>query len=170
MKNIFFIGDTHFGHSNILTFKDNEGQPLRPFNSIEEMDMKLIENWNSVVKVGDTVYHLGDVTFNKKKLWYLPHLNGIKNLVKGNHDTFKLSVYSQYFKNIYGVKPMYLENIKIVLSHVPLHPDCLDRWGTNVHGHLHRNEIKDDRYINVCVEKINYTPIHWDELKLRIKS
>lgn len=40
-KNTFFISDTHFGHKNIINFKDSDGRPLRPFNSVEEMDETL---------------------------------------------------------------------------------------------------------------------------------
>ena len=39
----FYISDLHFGHYNVLKY-DN-----RPFSSIEEMDKKIIENWNEVV-------------------------------------------------------------------------------------------------------------------------
>ena len=48
----------------------------------------MIENWNSVVKKGDYVYHLGDVFFGSKEtfpaLWN--RLNGSKRLIIGNHD------------------------------------------------------------------------------------
>ena len=61
----------------------------------------------------------------------------------------------------------------ILLTHVPVHPGSLEmKVKTNIHGHLHRNMVKDgdqldERYINVCVENINFTPIHFDELKTR---
>ena len=54
--NVFFTSDTHFGHKNLL--KIGKG---RPFDTIEEHDEALIENWNKVVKPNDLVYHLGDV-------------------------------------------------------------------------------------------------------------
>jgi hypothetical protein len=38
MANIFVISDTHFGHSGIITFKKEDGSPLRNFESVEEMD------------------------------------------------------------------------------------------------------------------------------------
>lgn len=51
--NIFFISDTHFGHSNILNFKREDGSPLRDYSSIEEHDEYLIQRWNSTVKATD---------------------------------------------------------------------------------------------------------------------
>ena len=75
---IWVISDTHFNHSNILTFSDKVGNPVRAFSSVEEMNEIMIDRWNSVVKPGDKVYHLGDVLFGDKeafsRLW--PRLNG----------------------------------------------------------------------------------------------
>ena len=51
---IFLVSDTHFNHENILKYCN------RPFNTIEEMNVALIGNWNSVVKDDDIVYFLGD--------------------------------------------------------------------------------------------------------------
>jgi len=65
-KEIFLISDTHFGHGNILTFKDKSGQPIRPYKTLEEMDEALIDNWNKVVKPTDKIYHLGDVAIPRK--------------------------------------------------------------------------------------------------------
>lgn len=50
----FYISDLHIGHENILRF-DN-----RPFADVNEMNNKLIENWNARVRSDDTVYILGD--------------------------------------------------------------------------------------------------------------
>ncbi len=54
MSNIWFTSDTHFGHANIIRFCD------RPFKDIQEMNERLIANWNAVVRPGDSVYHMGD--------------------------------------------------------------------------------------------------------------
>ena len=168
MSNIFLIGDTHFGHSNIITFKRDDGTPLRNFETILEHDEALIKNWNSVVSPNDKVYHLGDVGF--KKFSYLEEilsrLNGSKILIKGNHDNFKLSQYAQYFKDVRGSWTL----DKFILSHIPLHPDSLYRWTACIHGHLHANSLADPKYYNVSAECINYTPIEFEKIREHYKN
>jgi calcineurin-like phosphoesterase family protein len=124
---------------------------------------------NAVVRPKDKVYFLGDVTMHKsaRSLDILAKLNGEKILIKGNHDTCKIAAYMQHFKDIRAVHSV----DKIVLTHVPVHPESLSRWRGNVHGHLHSREvllplakIPDKRYFNVSVERINYTPISLDEV------
>jgi calcineurin-like phosphoesterase family protein len=46
-----------------------------------------------------------------------------------------------------------------ILSHCPIHESEMERYYKNIHGHVHEETIKDDRYINVCCEAINYTPV-----------
>ena len=66
MTDIWLISDTHFNHRNILTFKDDDGNLIRPnFTNVHDMDEHMVECWNSVVKDGDIVYHLGDVYFGE---------------------------------------------------------------------------------------------------------
>jgi len=62
-RDIWVISDTHFDHANILNFTDKVGKPTRNFADVDEMNETMIANWNSVVKPGDKVYHLGDVLF-----------------------------------------------------------------------------------------------------------
>ena len=86
--NIFLTSDLHFGHRNIIRIGKG-----RPFDSIQEHDEALIENWNSVVKPGDLVYVLGDLSIEttideiRKPL---SRLNGAKHLILGNHDRKKI--------------------------------------------------------------------------------
>lgn len=169
-KNTFFISDTHFGHEKTCTvFKNEDGSPLRPFANAAEMDEAMVERWNAVVKPEDKVYHLGDVVINKKFLNVVSRLNGHKRLIRGNHDIMKTQQYVDVgFKEIYGVRVV-VDNF--ILSHIPLHPDCVNpRFRINVHGHLHGNVLDDPRYISVCVEQINYTPISLEDLNARVKS
>ena len=158
----FLISDTHFGHANILTFKNADGTPVRDFSSLEEMNETMVDRWNKVVSPEDKVYHLGDVLFTKKWLdAVMPRLNGTKVLIKGNHDNLKLSQYQQHFKDVRAVWVL----DKLVLSHIPIHPESLSRWKANVHGHLHSNSLADSRYFNVSVEKINYTPVDFEYIR-----
>lgn len=182
MPNTFFIGDTHFGHANILTFKDNDGNPLRPFASVEEMDEHMIEKWNEVVRPQDVIYHMGDIAMNRKHLVYLERCNGRKKLVRGNHDTAPLRFYVRHFDQIHGVKVFAIPKDKggggFIATHIPIHEGSFSRFRANVHGHLHCNKVTkwkaaygpvpDERYINVCVEQINYTPIAIEEIYDRI--
>ena len=87
MVNTFFISDTHFGHTNAwYRFKREDGTPLRPFKSTEEMDETMIKNWNDKVGPKDRVYHLGDFCMRRKDLSVFSRLNGRICLVLGNHD------------------------------------------------------------------------------------
>jgi calcineurin-like phosphoesterase family protein len=99
-------------------------------------------------------------------------LNGKKCLIKGNHDIFRLSEYAEHF---YDIRAYHVLN-NMILSHVPLHESQLDRFGVNIHGHLHSNRVKntfgniDNRYQCVCVEHTNFRPILLEEVMTWINS
>ena len=170
MSNIFFASDHHFHHKNILSFKDAEGNPLRVFDDVDHMNEHMVNSHNSVVKPKDKVYFLGDVSMsrNAKGLEILGRMNGEKVLVKGNHDLCTPAQYLQHFKDVRGSHQF----DGMILTHIPIHPESLARWGLNVHGHLHSNVVKltvsqipDPRYFNVSMERINFTPISLEEVK-----
>ena len=156
MSKTWVIADPHFGHANILSFKDDDGNPIRPFSSVEEMDKTMLNKWNERVSDEDRVYVLGDVAMNKKGfLGVVPYLKGRKVLVKGNHDVEKLSFYSQWFDDIraYEIKKGY------IMSHIPIHEGSMGRWAINIHGHIHQRSIPDKRYVCVSVEHTDYAPV-----------
>ena len=174
MSNRFVISDHHLGHENSWKlFKLADGSPLRPFTSTEEMNEAMIERHNAVVRPQDSVYFLGDVVINKRYLELVKRMNGKKRLIRGNHDIFKDNDYRDVgFEQIHGVR-VFVD--KFIFSHIPLHPDCVtDRFKINCHGHLHSNRVLktdgtiDPRYICVCVEQVNYTPVSFDELQQMI--
>ena len=175
MPSVFLTSDTHFGHTNICKFTTADGKPVRPWDNPDEMDEALVANWNSIVKPNDKVYHLGDVVINKKALKTVGRLNGDKVLIRGNHDIFPDADYLQYFRSLRGYHVMN----GCILSHIPVHPDSLGRFGTNIHGHLHTNrvmkqfgkgEVLDTRYHCVCVEQTNFTPILFEDVLKKIKA
>ena len=64
MSNIFLISDTHFFDHEMLTYHTADGRKVREFTSVDEMNEHMVDCWNSVVGVSDTVYHLGDVFYD----------------------------------------------------------------------------------------------------------
>jgi len=173
MHKNYFIADPHFGHHGIITFEDNEGRICRQFSSIDEHDDLIIDNINKAVRVMDKLFILGDVAMNRHQLSTLDRINTKKRiLVRGNHDIFKLKDYLPYFKDIRAYKVMPKHGI--IFSHIPIHPCQLEgRFKLNVHGHSHHNFIEDlesmiykedNKYFNICPERIGYHPIELQEI------
>ena len=165
MTQTFLISDTHFDHSNILTFNRKDGTPLRPgFRDIHDMNEQLIQNWNKVVNTNDKVYHLGDVGFFKETRLdqIVSRLNGDKVLIKGNHDDrIKAHRYLEHFRDIRAYHVL----DKLLLAHIPIHFDSVKRWKGQVHGHTHDTNLIERIYYNVSVENINYTPINFEVIR-----
>ena len=172
----FVIGDTHWGHTKSLTFLRPDGERLRPFSCVEEMDELMVENWNKVVNARDTVYHLGDVVIPKASLEILDRLNGRKILIRGNHDVASLKHFAKHFEDVRGAFFHHGDSTMrggLIFTHIPVHPSCLSgHYLGNVHGHLHCHLVLnetgeiDRRYFNACVERNDFTPISLDVVKL----
>jgi len=78
---VFFTSDLHFWHSNIIGYCD------RPYSDVEEMNEKMISNWNDIVGPNDDVVCLGDFSLSTRPVeTTTQRLNGNKFLVPGNHD------------------------------------------------------------------------------------
>lgn len=165
MGNIFLTADTHFSHGGVCKFLRNDGSKLRPWDNPEEMDEYMIQEWNKLVRPNDKVYHLGDVVIARKALAVLERLNGDKVLIKGNHDIFKITDYLKHFRDVRGYHVM----DKMLLSHIPVHPDSKGRFVANVHGHTHANVLEDPWYVCVCVEQTDYRPIAFEEIRSRFQ-
>ena len=177
--NTFVCADMHLGHRGIVQFLRPDGTKERPWTEVEEMNEALIENWNKVVSPKDTVIVLGDFVINRSALPLAARLNGTKELVMGNHDTMRAEEYLVYFKKLHGCKVF----DDYVMSHIPLHPaSVIPRYKGCLHGHLHSGvvmeswyncghtyEAPDKRYVCVSMEQINFTPISWEECKLKFK-
>jgi calcineurin-like phosphoesterase family protein len=158
------ISDTHFGHHNIL------GYCNRPFNDVGHMTEELIKRWNSIVKNGDLVYHLGDFGFTNAHdtREIVSRLNGDIYFIKGNHDRLGSGFYKDVFYQ-YSQHPIIVENFYI-LSHKPMFVNENMPY-VNIHGHLHNTPdvhpefVINPRYFNASVECINYTPMNFDTIK-----
>lgn len=168
----FYTSDLHFSHRRIIEYEN------RPFSSTEEMDERLITNWNAKVKNGDDVYICGDFGFvdGKRANYLLSRLNGRKYLIKGNHDDYFLKDKDfdrSNFEWIRDYAVVHDNNRRICLFHYPIavwdrqHHDSL-----HFYGHVHSN--KDGHHpllydlgknaINVGCDVHNYEPMTLTEL------
>jgi len=158
----FFIADPHFGHRAIIEYEN------RPFESVEEMDQALIDNWNSVVGKQDKIYLLGDLSFHNDDITtkIIKRLKGIKYLVLGNHDKSNVKrYYDMGFHRVYDY-PIILEEFWM-LSHEPLYINANMPYA-NIFGHVHASKQYtdySDQSFCACVERIHYTPIEFNEIK-----
>lgn len=89
----FLSADLHLGHTKIIDLC------RRPFADVEEMNERLIENWNNRIGPKDTALILGDLFIHPhckkreerhaqidKLIALCARLNGHKYLLRGNHD------------------------------------------------------------------------------------
>ena len=165
----FFTADLHFGHNNVVNFKNTDGTKARDFDTVQDMEDAMVQMHNEIVKPTDKVYMLGDIAFNARGLDKVKQMNGIKILVKGNHDQLKLNKYVDVFKDVRGCHVMN----GLVFTHIPIHVDQLGRFGCNVHGHLHMNRVMqsdkiDPRFLCVSVEHTDLRPIEFEDMVDRI--
>jgi len=171
MSDIWFTADTHFGHANIIKYCD------RPFQDAHEMNVTLTNNWNSLVKPNDTVYHLGDFSFNAGK--YIDKLNGKIILIYGNHDKRR---YNDLFHEVKQTHEMKIAEFRCLLTHVPMVDDgfykkgkwpdlsLVDKYQFIICGHVHEKWKVRNTNVNVGVDVWDMKPIHISELARFLRS
>jgi calcineurin-like phosphoesterase family protein len=151
----YIFSDPHFHHENMAK--------RRGFSSAEEMNELIVKNWNNTISKRDAVFLLGDITMEKKQYEILGRLQGTIHVVLGNHD--QRQHVREMLNYVHSVSGMIDYKEKAILTHCPIHPSQLEfRYSFNIHGHVHENSIDDVRYINVCAEMINYTPVEFSKL------
>lgn len=183
MSKTWVYSDPHFYHKNIVTFKNYDGTPVRPWDDVNTMTEEMIEWYNELVGEQDRVYILGDIAFSAALMRKsVERLKGRKVLVPGNHDPNKIKKYVDLFDDVRG----YVVKKGFIMSHIPIHEGSLSRWSLNIHGHLHNNQVMrtedsvsddpedwgsvhgydrpDPRYYCACVERTNFRPKLLDEI------
>lgn len=167
---VWFTSDNHFGHHNIIEHCN------RPFRDAQHMDKEMISRWNGVVRKGDSVYHLGDLSFLRPRETssILSRLNGQIHFIKGNHDKLLPEV-RDMFTSVSDLKEIKIEGQKIILCHYPmLSWNQMHRGSWMLHGHSHgtlRTSCKSCSFepgrkmLDVGVDCHDYTPISFSRVK-----
>lgn len=143
------------------------------------MNIKIINNWNSVVNKNDDVYIIGDYVWRIQKsvdlLTELTNkLNGNKYLIRGNHDRYSNYQYlSAGIKNVFDIyNGMFCFNQKdlyFTLCHYSLKFWDRSHYGSYcLYGHQHYKRQIDfqgfkklqmsTRTMNVCMDGNNLYP------------
>lgn len=177
-QGIWFTSDTHFYHRNILEYCK------RPWKTVEEMNKALIDNWNSVVKPDDIVFHLGDFAFASNGKWkeIIQQLNGHIYLIVGNHDEIRYPGHQTFdlFEGVASQLLLKIDNRHIYLNHYPFlcyagvyrKPECAV---IQLYGHTHSGPYsngKDNTRLSITfpyqydvgVDNNNYTPVSWQQI------
>ena len=172
MPKIYLTSDVHFNHLNILTYEAK----TRPFANVDEMNEKIIENWNNVVTAEDTVYVLGDLgmgTLDKLPA-LVKRLNGKIILVRGNHDTPKrIALYQSLGIEVKDIEYLAYKGRFFIMCHFPNDSEEFIRMITHdnsevvwLYGHVHSNAPKGyhNGTYHVGMDTNDLTPISLEQV------
>ena len=165
---IYLTSDTHFCHDKPILYEP------RGFNSIDDMNKTIINNWNGIVTDQDDIYVLGDFFLGTDTDYIrdtIGNLRGKIHLIIGNHDTHaKIELY----KELRICEVLYATQIKFkkrlfYLSHYPTLTATLqsnpEKAIFNLFGHTHsKNKFYENSpyMYNVAVDANDNAPVSID--------
>lgn len=176
---IYFTSDLHFGHD-----KDFILGP-RGFETVEEMNQTIVENWNNLITDEDEIFVLGDLMMKDQDagIELIKQLKGKIHVIRGNHDTdTKVQKYTYLCDNIVSIDYALVigyGKVKLYLSHYPTLTANYDDdkpWNKhviNLFGHTHQETpfYDNNPYMyNVGLEAHNMTPISIEQILEDIKQ
>lgn len=178
-QNIYFTSDAHLSHANVIKYDK------RPFINIREMDETIIDNWNAKVKETDTVFYLGDFSFDRdieRTREMAKELNGTIHFILGNHDDERLIRKLGVFETVSDYVNLSVKDDTtprkyqdIMMFHYPiLSWDKGHHGAWHLHGHCHGSLFKSSEYdwyykrkvLDIGTNMHNYEPLSYKELKL----
>lgn len=152
--NKWFISDTHFSHTNIIRYTG------RPFQSVHEMNERMIENWNTHIESQDIVFFLGDFGLGTTEFLtnLCSELNGNKICIRGNHDGSPAKMHKIGFSSVFESAFIKIGRHHVELIHIPSNPPPSH---FQLHGHVHEKRPNRlvGRQLNLCVEVWDYKPV-----------
>lgn len=150
----FFTSDWHLGDPRLDILR-------RPFDSPEEMAEHIVREHNKIVGPEDTIYVIGDA-FTKTAFPTgnaLERMNGIKILIKGNHDVHADKAYVDWFDVVVpdgGGIELEIDGIDCWLTHYPTQSRA-DKF--NLVGHVHGIWRVAKNALNVGVDVHHFRPL-----------
>jgi calcineurin-like phosphoesterase family protein len=179
---VYITSDTHFGHKNICrgvtNWRTQDGEiPIdstRDFQTIEQMNERLIDGINHHVGQDDTLIMLGDVsfggfdnigTFLERLICHNIHL------ILGNHDHHienNRDFVKERFLSVQHYMEININDRNFVLSHYPLQSwHGMNKGVIHLHGHVHLPENRkfgNGKKMDVGVDGNGMDPYSIDEI------
>lgn len=166
----YYISDLHFYHQALNTVMDCRG-----FETVEQMNQFMIDQWNSRVCKKDEVVVLGDLSWAKGEETnkVLSQLKGKIYLIEGNHD--RIYLHDKHFDltRLEWVRPyaeVHDNGRKVILSHYPI-PFYNGQYHRNkngvpntwmLYGHVH--DTIDQQLMRQIIQKIRQTQVRECEI------
>lgn len=187
---VFVIADLHIGHQKCAEwrgFDDSDSFLAELRNNWNNV----VSKEDKVYILGDIVWKKQDLwklnLLNGKKVLVAGNhdIHDVKDYIKPQPSRFVqglggLKPFKAPIKNIRGLKELTVLGHTVWLSHAPIHEQAMrDYNDINIHGHLHNKKVlryiqydsmlppdvvEDERYINVCCEHTNNTPVLLEDL------
>ena len=185
-QQLFFTSDTHYSHSNICSattnWSVNEGY-ARKFDSLQDMNQRLVDNINNMVGENDILIHLGDWSFGGfDKIEEFRSQINCKNihLVLGNHDHHiernkegiqKLFSSVQQYLRLDVRRPVNkatVEKFTFVCMHYPITSwHDMNQGVIHLHGHVHlpaNLRLAEGKAMDVGVDGNKLEPLSLNEI------
>lgn len=164
---IYFTSDHHFGHSGARAFY------RRPFETVAEMDRRMVARWNALVQPDDDVWHLGDFAVRQppaRVAALLSELHGRKHLVVGNNDDAAVTDCANW-NSVQPYTEVTAGGTLLVLCHYPFRTwRDMGKGAINLHGHSHGRLRPQPRQFDVGVDVRDFQPVPFDALVRSAKT
>lgn len=174
---VWFTSDWHLNHTNIIKYCN------RPFDTVEEMNISLLDRCNSLVKKSDVLFYLGDWCFHHRynKLVEFAKIFRDSLVCKniyflfGNHDR-KLREDDNFKKlwiGTYDLLEIKVKDQSIVLCHYAMRTWNKSHHGSwHLYGHSHGGLSDDTAALSFdCgTDCFNFFPINFTKVEEIIKE
>jgi len=138
----FFTADFHIGHKNIIDYCDRPFRTADGQMDTDAMRRTFIDNFRSVLKPGDELYILGDLSFDlDEAVSFLQRVPGQKFMVWGNHDPRgkdRKVLETMFVKTGDILETKLATGEQVVMCHYPMLRWNKAHFGSfMIHGHVH---------------------------------
>jgi calcineurin-like phosphoesterase family protein len=190
-QQLFFTSDTHYAHSSICsatTKWEGADNLTRKFDSLQDMNQRLVDNINNMVGENDILIHLGDWSFGGfDKIEEFRSQINCKNihLVLGNHDhhiernkegiqRLFASVQHYVYLDIRRPNGKIVDKYSFVCMHFPIASwDGMNQGVIHLFGHVHlppHLRVMEGRAMDVGCDGNGLEPLSMDEILELMKN
>ena len=181
-QRLYFTSDTHYNHTNIcrgVTKWTDAEDITRDFDTLDQMNDRIVNGINAVVGQDDILFHLGDWSFGGfERIEEFRNRINCRNihLILGNHD-HHIERDREDIRQLFTSVNQYLElEVKgkdweqnYVLMHYPIISwNKMNDGVIHLHGHVHLSadrRIGKGKTMDVGVDGNGLNPLHTSDIK-----